>query len=111
MADKITGHLEIGINDNFEVVMNLDHDWNGTGHIIFSPNQARNLARILRNKAKDAEEERKAAETLPGTFDGGIEIDGPIKRCRKCGLEVANLICENCALAASPKAAETQGQK
>ena len=54
MADKITGHLEVGTNDNGEVVINhpdLKPDENGVGHIVFSPDQARNLARLLLLKA------------------------------------------------------------
>lgn len=49
-------HLEVAIDpDTFEVVINLDHDRNGVGHITFSPNQARNLAKLLMKKASDAE--------------------------------------------------------
>lgn len=61
MADKIEGYLEVGRNDKFEVVLNLDHDRDGTGHIIFSPNQARNLARLLVKQANEAVKERLRA--------------------------------------------------
>lgn len=52
--------LEVGTNGKGEVVVNhpdLLADAEGVGHIIFSPNQARNLARILCEKANAAEKE------------------------------------------------------
>jgi len=55
MADKIEGYLEIGTNDRGEVVLNLDRDRNGVGHIVFSPSQARGLADALNRKANEAE--------------------------------------------------------
>lgn len=58
MTDKIEGFLEIGVNDKNEVVINhpdLKPDENGVGHIVFSVNQARNLARLLIGKANEAE--------------------------------------------------------
>jgi hypothetical protein len=55
VADKIEGSLEIGLNDRREVVMNLDRDRNGTGHIVFSPNQARHLAALMYKKADEAD--------------------------------------------------------
>lgn len=48
----IGGYIEIGINDKNEVVINLDRD--RTGHIVFSPQQAMLLARILQEKASEA---------------------------------------------------------
>ena len=53
MADKVEGFLEVGINDNGEVVLNLPED--KTGHIIFSPNQARTLAASLNKNAGKGE--------------------------------------------------------
>lgn len=51
------GYLLIGqTEDGLEIVMNLDHDRNGIGHIIFSPGQARHLARLLYKKAKEVDE-------------------------------------------------------
>lgn len=56
MADKVEGHLEVGTNERGEVILNLPaevvagFDTTG-GHIVFSPNQARNLAEILLYKA------------------------------------------------------------
>ena len=40
MTDKIEGYLEVGCNDQGEVVVNhpdLKPDENGVGHIVFSP--------------------------------------------------------------------------
>lgn len=58
LVDKIEGFLEVGRNDNFEVVVNhpdLKPDENGVGHIVFSPAQARNLAQLLLKHASDVE--------------------------------------------------------
>ena len=60
MIDKIEGYLEVGLNDQNEVVVNhpdLKPDANGVGHIVFSLNQARNLARLLLKHADDGERE------------------------------------------------------
>lgn len=51
--DHVEGYLEVGINETGEVVINLDHD--RTGHINFSPRQARTLAALLNKKACEAE--------------------------------------------------------
>jgi hypothetical protein len=48
------GFLQVGINHDGEVVVNLDHD--RTGHIVFSPAQARAFARLLQAKAQEAEQ-------------------------------------------------------
>jgi len=66
MPDKIAGWLEVGVNDRHEVVINhpqLETDENGAGYLVFSPDQARNLARLLNNKADEAE----GVYTLPET--------------------------------------------
>lgn len=47
-VDKVEGYLEVGHNEKGEIVINhpdLKPDENGVGHIVFSVNQARNLAR------------------------------------------------------------------
>lgn len=52
--------LEVGTNGRREVVVNhpnLDVDDQGRGFIIFSPEQARNLAQLLMLKAAEAEME------------------------------------------------------
>lgn len=51
--DKIAGYFEVGANDNHEVVIQLpaemvaDFSPKDGGHIVFSPNQAENLANLL----------------------------------------------------------------
>jgi hypothetical protein len=50
VSERVTGYLQVGINDDGEVVINHDDlkpDENGVGHIVFSPGQARNLAILL----------------------------------------------------------------
>lgn len=54
--DHIAGHLEIGCNERGEVVINLGED--KTGHIVFSPTQARQLAHLLNSKAAQGERVR-----------------------------------------------------
>lgn len=64
MADIIGGFLEVGIDAQFQVVVNhpdLKPDENGVGHIVFSPDQARNLAYLMIRKANEAEEEGRRA--------------------------------------------------
>lgn len=49
--------LEVGTNGRGEVVINhpdLEPDADGVGHIIFSIEQARNLAHLLMKKANEA---------------------------------------------------------
>jgi len=55
---SMAGTLEVGTNLRHEVVINhykLDVDKEGKGYIVFSPNQARDLAKILIVKAAEAE--------------------------------------------------------
>jgi hypothetical protein len=61
MGERIAGHLYVGVNLKNEIVINggraavnEDGDW----HIVFSPRQARDLARILLEQADEAESER-----------------------------------------------------
>lgn len=61
--DKIEGFLEIGINERHEVVINLDKD--RTGHIVFSPNQARLLGNLLLKKADEADGIVPASPSTP----------------------------------------------
>lgn len=67
MTDKVEGFLEVGCNEKDEIVVNhpdLKPDENGVGHIVFSPNQARNLAQLLLKNAEKAEQaiHKKAEE-------------------------------------------------
>lgn len=57
--DKIAGHLEVGTTGKGEVVVNhprMQEDDNG-GHLVFSPAQARDFAKILLSKAVEADRE------------------------------------------------------
>lgn len=67
------GFLEVGTNGEGEIVINhpdLIPDENGVGHIVFSVDQARNLADLLNSKAFLAAQEleakrRREAEAIP----------------------------------------------
>jgi len=86
--DKITGFLEVGLNDAGEVVVNhpdLKPDENGVGHIVFSANQARDLSQLLDKYANRSEqaacdkreaEARKKAESVPVDRDCMVLTDG-----------------------------------
>lgn len=88
MTDKISGFLEVGRNDKGEIVINhpdLKPDEQGVGHIVFSPNQARNLADLLNKHASQVErderhkregEQRKAAEAIPVDRSARILTNG-----------------------------------
>ncbi len=55
---KSSGVLEVGTNGSGEVVINhpdLEPDENGVGHIVFSVEQARDLANLLLMKSADAQ--------------------------------------------------------
>ena len=58
MSDNGSGALQIGVNSAHEVVLNLPHDM--TGHIVFSPMQARALADVLVRQASEAEAAHQA---------------------------------------------------
>jgi hypothetical protein len=53
-ADVDAGTIEVGRNGRYEVVVNLDNDINGIGHLVFSPRQARRLANLLMKHATEA---------------------------------------------------------
>lgn len=86
--DKIAGFLEVGLNDGGEIVINhpdLKPDENGVGHIVFSANQARNLAQLLLKNASQSERDagerlqaelRKQAEEIPVDRDCRVLTDG-----------------------------------
>jgi hypothetical protein len=66
VSDIAKGALEVGTNGSGEVVINhpdLEPDENGIGHIVFSVEQARNLANLLMSKAADASVERGDMKT------------------------------------------------
>jgi len=60
IVEKVAGTIEVGHNDSYEVVVNLDHDRNGIGHLVFSAAQARSLAELLWRRADMVEEEMQA---------------------------------------------------
>lgn len=82
MADKIEGVLEVGCNEQNEVVINhpdLKPDANGIGHIVFSVAQARDLANTLLKKAGEAEDailDAQEAERLKNI--------PPVDRSKRC---------------------------
>ena len=73
MTEIAKNTLEVGTNGAGEVVVNhpdLQPDENGVVHIVFSPEQARQLAFLLQQKAHSAEEKniekrRQEAEKIP----------------------------------------------
>ena len=83
-SDITKNTLEVGTNGVGEVVVNhpdLQPDKDGVGHIIFSPQQARALAFLLRQKADSAEEEtiekrRQEATKIPVDRGAQILTDG-----------------------------------
>lgn len=71
--DKIEGFLEVGRNEDHEVVINhpdLKPDESGIRHIVFSPRQARNLANLLIKHATWAEAEKKGINPMEITGGG-----------------------------------------
>lgn len=74
------GFLEVGTNGKGEVVINhpdLKPDENGVGHIVFSPDEARNLASLLNNKAHEArteQEELKRQEAATVRVDRSCQV-------------------------------------
>lgn len=60
--DKIEGYLEVGTNERNEVVINLDKDRNGLGHIVFSVRQAYALADTLIRQARLASEAARESQ-------------------------------------------------
>ena len=87
-GELMGGFLEVGHNEQGEVVVNhpdLKPDADGVGHIIFSPAEARNLARLLIERAdlsdretrqRIAAEQRKAAEAIPVDRSARVLTDG-----------------------------------
>lgn len=86
--DKIEGYLEVGRNENGEIVVNhpdLKPDADGVRHIVFSPSQARNFAYLLMKNAAESEmdarkrsedAQRKAAEAIPVDRSAQVLTDG-----------------------------------
>lgn len=77
MIDKIAGFLEVGRNEQGEVVITCNPMRTGVGHVVFSPAQARELARLL---AKHADEiKRDVPEARYYFFDFNTELGDPEK--------------------------------
>ncbi len=82
MPDEVGGILEVGRNEQGEIVINhpdLKPDENGIGHIVFSANQARNLAKILLKNAQESEDEawgKREAERIANL--------PPVDRTKRC---------------------------
>jgi hypothetical protein len=76
--DKIAGYWEIGLNDALEVVINLgpmELDQNGIGHVVFSPRQARHLAKLLNKHARQSDAARMSGqESLEGRNPDAAEM-------------------------------------
>jgi hypothetical protein len=83
----MSGFLEVGHNEQGEVVVthpDMKPDTDG-GHIVFSPAEARNLARLLieradlsdrENRQRIEAERRKAAEAIPVDRSARVLTDG-----------------------------------
>ena len=76
-TDNGAGVFEVGTNDAHEVVINLPRDM--TGHIVFSPQQARALADTLTRKAVDAEQAHRDELTAKQR-----ENAPPVDRTKQC---------------------------
>lgn len=89
MSDNIGGYLEIGTNDQHEVVINLGED--RTGHVVFSVDQARQLAKTLQDKANAAaaaqlvEDEARRIASLPPVDRSSLDTTNgrPVEEVRQ----------------------------
>lgn len=74
-AGPTAGFLEVGRSiDGLEVIVNhpdLKPDADGVGHIVFSPAEARNLARLLNQHASEAELAARLAREHAGPVGHG----------------------------------------
>jgi hypothetical protein len=67
--DHIAGHLEVGINDQGEVVINIpkgEVDADGVSHLVFSQNQAISLGELLIRLAQQLGSPIEAAKLKRG---------------------------------------------
>src|SRR6185312_9061344 len=90
MAVETGGVLEVGIDDGGNVVVNhpdLKPDTNGVGHIVFSPQQARAMARLLMDKADEAARATwDRGDTAAPTLAKALP---PVDRSKRCMLSGA----------------------
>ena len=88
MADKLTGELLFGANDRGEIIINLtpetvrDFSLDTGGHLVFSPNQARNLAHLLLKHSYAIDGQTYSSVREPTILD--IIKQGSIQ-CGNCG--------------------------
>lgn len=94
-GEERSGHLEVGINERHEVVVNLDHD--RTGHIVFSPDQARQLAAVLTKKAAEAEATGNAGPANRDQDDSPWADPG-VKRALKEGRDPSDIALLSCPM-------------
>lgn len=72
--DKVSGFLLVGLNDKQEVVINLNYD--RTGHVVFSANQARHLGRLLLKKSDEVDGEQSLSALELENASIAAERDG-----------------------------------
>lgn len=100
--EKVAGHLEVGTSGDGEVIVNhpkMQADAAGEGHVVFSPKQARELARILEHQA-DAAEQEQALKTailnveVPGYTNVTVAISpiGAFIYWTPLGADVARMV-------------------
>jgi hypothetical protein len=68
-STRVAGFLEVGTNGRGEIVVNhpdLKPDADGVGHIVFSPDQALNLAKLLLTKSVEARRELRSSASKFG---------------------------------------------
>lgn len=108
------GAVMVGLTEaGDDVVINLDRD--RTGHIVFSPDEARGLARLLTQKAREVDGSRddivdafafafgsRAGESVTDRQDAPAAASRPLDIvifCPKCSfqhIDAADPYCENC---------------
>lgn len=78
-GDRVSGHLMIGANERGEVVINFakpELDSEGRGYIAFSPNQAMQLAALLRQEAIEVLDSAKGTNEV---HELAVPSENPIK--------------------------------
>jgi hypothetical protein len=95
MSEVQKGILEVGTNGHGEVVINhpdLEPDENGVGHIVFSVEEARNLANLMMAKAADAAVERGDFKATMANYSRRL---WSVEECQiMVNAALAKLICD-----------------
>ena len=76
MTDHIAGHLLVGETEAGDISVthpNIVADADGVGHMLFSPTQARNLARVL-CEAADRADKIRLADVVSNSFQRNPKI-------------------------------------